>query len=80
MPTSDLIQLMKEKAEAVQAVVVKIKTMKEAFQYTVDLTRQQKGTSMVAMGLEAQDVNLLEKACKTAGSYIFETAFKITCQ
>ncbi len=66
MPTSDLIQLMKEKAEAVQAVVVKIKTMKEAFQYSVDLTRQQKGTSMVAMGLETQDMNLLEKACKTA--------------
>jgi len=57
---------MKEKAEAVQAIVVKIKTMKEAFQYTVDLTRQQKGTSMVAMGLETQSVNLLEKACKTA--------------
>ena len=66
MPTSDLIQLMKEKAEAVRAVVVKIKTLKEAFQYTVDLTRQQKGTSMVAMGLKTQDVNLLEKACKTA--------------
>jgi len=66
MPTSDLIRLMKEKAEAVQAVVVKIKTMKEAFQYTVDLTRRQGGTSMVAMGLETQDVNLLEKACKTA--------------
>jgi L-lactate dehydrogenase complex protein LldG len=66
MPTSDLIQLMKEKAEAVQAIVVKIKTLNEAFQYTVDLTRQQGGTSMVAMGLETQDVNLLEKACKTA--------------
>jgi L-lactate dehydrogenase complex protein LldG len=65
MPTSDLVQLMKEKAEAVQAVVVKIKTMKEAFQYTIDLTRQQKGTSMVAVGLKTQDVNLLEKACKT---------------
>ena len=66
MPTSDLIQLMKEKAEAVQAVVVKIKTMKDAIQYTVDLTRQQGGTSMVAMGLETQDMNLLEAACKTA--------------
>jgi L-lactate dehydrogenase complex protein LldG len=57
---------MKEKAEAVQAVVLRIKTMKEAFQYTVDLTRQQKGTSIVAMGLEAQDMDFLEKACKTA--------------
>jgi L-lactate dehydrogenase complex protein LldG len=66
MPTSDLIQLMKEKAEAVQAVVVKVKTMKEAFQYTVDLTRQQGGTSMVAVGLETQDLNLLGEACKTA--------------
>jgi len=66
MSTSDLIQLMKEKAEAVQAVVVKIKTMKEAFQYTVNLTRQQGGTSIVAIGLETQDVNLFEEACKTA--------------
>jgi len=41
MQTSDLIQLMKEKAEAVHAVVVKIKTMKDALQYTVDFTRQQ---------------------------------------
>ena len=66
MPTSDLIQLMKEKAEAVQSVVVKIKTIREAFQYTVDLTRQQGGTSMVAMGLETQDMKLLEAACKAA--------------
>ena len=66
MPASDLIQLMKEKAEAVQAVVVKIKTMEEAFQYTVDVTIKQGGTSMVAMGLETQEINLLEQACKTA--------------
>jgi L-lactate dehydrogenase complex protein LldG len=66
MSTSDLVQLMKEKAEAVQAVVIKIKTMKEAFQYTVDITRQRGGTSLVAMGLETQDVNFLGEACKTA--------------
>ena len=66
MPTSDLVQLMKEKAEAVQAVVVQIKDIKEAFQYAVELTRQQGGTYMVAMGLETQDGALLEKACKTA--------------
>ena len=66
MPISDLIQLMKEKAEAVQAVVVKIKTMTEAIQYTLDLTRRQGGTSMVAMGLENQELNLLEEACKSA--------------
>ena len=66
MPTSDFIQLMKEKAEAVQAVVVKINTMKDAFQYAADLTRKQGGRSMVAMGLETEDVNLLENVCKAA--------------
>jgi L-lactate dehydrogenase complex protein LldG len=77
MPTSDLVQLMKEKAEAVQAVVIKIKTMKEAFQYTVDLTRQQGGTSMVAMGLKTQDVNLLEEACKTANLTFFKPPLRL---
>jgi L-lactate dehydrogenase complex protein LldG len=57
---------MKEKAEAVQAVVVIVKTMKEAFQYTLDLIRRQGGTSMVAMGLKSQELNLLEDGCKTA--------------
>jgi L-lactate dehydrogenase complex protein LldG len=76
MPASDLIQLMKEKAEAVQAVVVKIKTMEEAFQYTVDLTIKQGGTSMVAMGLETQEVNLLEQACKTAGLALLKSPLR----
>lgn len=66
MPTSDLIQIMKEKAEAVQAVVVQVKNIEEAFQYAVDLTRQQQGISMVAMGLETQYIGFLEKVCKTA--------------
>lgn len=38
MPQSDLIQLMQEKAELVQAVVSGVKTYEDAFQYTVDLT------------------------------------------
>ncbi len=77
MATSNLIQIMKEKAEAVQAIVVKIKTMKEAFQYTVDLTRQQGGTSMVAMGLGTQDVNLLGKACKTADLIFLKSPLRL---
>lgn len=77
MPISDLIQFMKEKAEAVQAVVVKIKTMKEAFQYTLDLTRRQRGTSMVAMGLESQDLNLLEDACKSANIIFFKPPLRL---
>ena len=77
MPISDLIQLMKEKAEAVHAVVVKIKTMKEAFQYTLDLTRRQGGTSIVAMGLESQDLNLLEDACKSADITFLKPPFRL---
>jgi L-lactate dehydrogenase complex protein LldG len=66
MATSDLIQLMKKKAEAVQAVVAKIKTINEAFQYVVDLTRKQGGTSMAAIGLETEDEDLLENMCRAA--------------
>ena len=77
MPISDLVQLMKEKAEAVQAVVVKIKTMKEAFQYTLDLTRRQGGRSIVAMGLEGQDLNLLEDACKSADITFLKPPFRL---
>jgi len=40
--------------------------MKEAFQYTLDLTRRQGGTSIVAMGLESRESSLLEEACKTS--------------
>lgn len=66
MTTPDLIQLMKERAEAAQAVVVKIKAIKEAFRYTVDLVRRQGGASLAAMGLETRDLDSLEQRCKTA--------------
>lgn len=65
MHALDPIQLLKEKAEAVQVVVLKIQTVKDALQYTVDLTRQQEGKSVVATGLETQEMDFLENACKT---------------
>lgn len=76
MPTSDLIQLMKEKAEAVQAVVLQINDIKEAFQYAVELTRQQEGASMVAVGLVKKEMDFLNKACKSNDLTLLTSPFR----
>ena len=65
MHQSDRIQLMKEKAEAVQAVVSKINTVDDAFRYAVNLTRKQGGKTLTATGLSTQEQRLLEKQCET---------------
>lgn len=67
MPKSDLVQLMKEKAEAVQSIVFEIKTYEDAFQYTVDLTKKQGGKTVVAVRLETNDQDFLKNQCETAG-------------
>lgn len=67
MQKSDLIQLMKEKAEAVQAIVSEIKSSEDAFQYTVALTEKQGGRTVVATGLETKERDTLKKQCETAG-------------
>ena len=55
MDTEKLLKLMKEKAEAVQAIVSKIIRIKDAFQYAVDVTKKQGGQTVVAVGLEATE-------------------------
>ena len=65
MPNSDLIQIMKQRAETVQAIVSKITTMEQAFRYTVDLTQKQGGKTVAATGLTPDEARLLEKACET---------------
>lgn len=65
MPNSDLIQIMKQRAETVQAIVSKITTMEQAFRYTVDLTQNQGGKTVAATGLTPDEARLLEKACET---------------
>ena len=66
MQNPDLIKRMQEKAEAVQTIVSKIIRLKDAFQYTVDVTKKQGGQTVVAAGLEAEDQALLKKQCETA--------------
>jgi L-lactate dehydrogenase complex protein LldG len=68
---------MKEKAEAVQAIVSTIKTIEDAFQYTIDITQKQGGRTVVATELESNSQNFLEKECKIAGLQLLEPPFRI---
>ena len=55
---------LKEKAEAVQAIVTVIKDLDEAFQYTVDLTKDQGGKTIAAPGLDEGDRAKMEAVCQ----------------
>ena len=72
MQHPNVIQLFKEKAEAVQAVVSKINNMLDAFLYTVDLIRVQGGKTVVATGLSAEEQTLLKKQCETSNFRLLE--------
>jgi L-lactate dehydrogenase complex protein LldG len=72
MQNQERIQQMKEKAESVKAVVAKIKAIEDALQYTVDVTKKQGGKTVVAMGLETKERDLLKKQCETAGLKLLE--------
>jgi len=76
MGNPDWVQLMQEKAEAVSAVVSKIKNIEDAFQYAVDITIKQHGKTITATGLEKKDQGSLKTACKTAGLEFLETPLR----
>ena len=67
MQKHDLVRLMKEKAEGVQAVVSELRTMQDVLQYAVRLTQMQGGRTMTGMGLEENDLKVLKHACQSAG-------------
>jgi L-lactate dehydrogenase complex protein LldG len=58
---------LKEEAEAVQAIVTEIKDLDEAFQYTVDLTKDQGGKTIAAPGLDEGDRAKMEAVCQQNG-------------
>ena len=60
MKNQDLIQRLREKATAVQAVVSTIKTIEDAFRYTVDTIQAQGGKTLVATGLQPDAKNILK--------------------
>jgi len=72
MPNSDLIQMMKQRAETVQAIVSKITDMEEAFRYTVELTQKQGCKTVAATGLEPNEARFLKTACETSELELLE--------
>ena len=72
MQNPDLIQQMKEKAEAVQVIVSTIHTMEDAFQYTIDITKKQGGRTVVAAGLKAKEQGYLKNECEASGLRLLE--------
>ena len=67
MQSTDIVQLFKDKAEVVQAVVTEIETFDEAIRYTIELTKKQGGKTIVAPGLSEKERHLLKKESETAG-------------
>jgi L-lactate dehydrogenase complex protein LldG len=71
MSNGQLINCMKTKAEAVQAIVKKPKSLADAFRYTLRLTRRQVGRNVAAIGFTAEDFETLKSMCKDADLSLF---------
>ena len=76
MQNPDQVQLMTEKAEAVSTVVSRISKIAEAFQYAIDLTVEQHGKTLTAVGFETADADVSKAACRTAGLEFLETRLR----
>ena len=72
MQNQDLIQQMREKAAVVQAIVSEINTIEDALQYTVDLTKKQRGLTVAATGLKSDEQDLLKNKCEASGLRLLE--------
>jgi L-lactate dehydrogenase complex protein LldG len=57
-------RLFKEKAEAVQTSVTEVKSLRQAFQYAVELTKNQGGSTIAAPQLSPEAFSQLAKGCK----------------
>ncbi len=67
MEQNELIDLMKEKAGLVQAVVLTVTGMEEVLRYSVDITLRQNGKTIVAPDVGTKDMQKLEKLCGVSG-------------
>lgn len=69
---ADLIQRMKEKAEAVQTIIRDVGDLREAFQYAIDITNEQGGRGIAAPGLNEAERTTLARVCSENGLALFE--------
>jgi L-lactate dehydrogenase complex protein LldG len=66
MEEREQLRLIKARADAVQTSVADVKSLQEAFQYAIDLTRNQGGSSIAAPQLEPQALSQLASQCQQA--------------
>ncbi len=75
MDKRELVQKMKEKAEAVQAKVSDVSELGDIFRYTVDLTKAQGGSTIAAPDLSEADRGVLWGLCEEAGITLLTPPF-----
>lgn len=66
MERQNQIKLFKERAQAVQTSVTDISSLQQAFQYAIELTRKQGGTTMAAPALGHEEQSQLSESCREA--------------
>jgi L-lactate dehydrogenase complex protein LldG len=66
MDAPDLLQLFREKAEAVQVVFQEVDDLDQACRYAVDLTRTQGGATLAAPGWDPATLPILQDLCSKA--------------
>jgi L-lactate dehydrogenase complex protein LldG len=66
MDTPNHLQLFRERAEAVQAVVQEISDLAEACRYAADLTSRQGGATIAAPGWDPATLSRLQELCQAA--------------
>jgi L-lactate dehydrogenase complex protein LldG len=72
MQDPGLIKTFRARAEAVQAVVIDIENLEEAVRYAVEVTKQQGGRTIVALGIGDEKIRTVQKECAAAGLTLLE--------
>ena len=67
MDCDSLSKMMKQKAEAVQAVVSMVKSFEDCCRYAAEMTRKQDGKTLISPGLENETLITLKAACDASG-------------
>jgi len=76
MENPELLKLMKEKAESVEAFVSSVKGFDDIVQYATDLTKKQGGETVVATGLTSEEFGVLKTQCKDTGLTLLKPPFR----
>jgi L-lactate dehydrogenase complex protein LldG len=67
MDKQERLRLLKERAEAVQTLVVDVASLQQAFLYAVEVTKKQGGSTIAAPALGQEERSQLAEVCRQAG-------------